>query len=147
MNEEELALLAQKYPAFFDVRDPANPQALVNKKQPLYNENAAGEICGTKVKEEEVWASIDRLISGKDLFAVFGDAYERTMYYGQNGEYPRQRLQIRVWVIVEGKSCERDILLAEDGMARALILMNNGESIPYSRYFSRGRISPFGVEV
>jgi hypothetical protein len=140
MNEEELALLAQKYPAFFDVSDSAHPRALINKKQPLYNENAVGELYGTKVKEEEVWASIDRL-SDKQRFAVFGD-YESTMCYGKNGEYPRQRLQIKVWVTFDEKSCERNILVAEDGMARPLILMKNGESIPYSRYFSRGRISP-----
>jgi hypothetical protein len=144
MNEEELALFAQKYSRFFDISNPTQPRARVNKKQHLYNENAAGEIYGTKVKEEEVWATIDTLRSG--LFAVFGD-YEQTMYYGKDGEYPRQRLQIKTWVILDGKSCERDILIAEDGMARPLILMQNKESIPYSRYFSRGRISPFGVEV
>ena len=143
MNSEELELFAQKYSAFFDVSDPAEPRARVNKKQHLYNENAAGEIYGTKIKEEEVWATIDTLSSG---FAVFGD-YEKTMYYGKNAEYPRQRLQIKVWVIIDGESCERDILVAEDGMARPLILMENRESIPYSRYFSRGRVSPFGIEV
>lgn len=102
MNEQELQELALKYPKYFDITTEI-PKALVSRESRCYYDS-------TEQQENDVWAEIQRF-SDKSTFGIFGDGGE-IIYYGE-GEFPRFRHFIKVWVIIDGKERERDIIISE----------------------------------
>lgn len=102
MNEQKLLELAKKYPNYFDVTS-TNPKALVAKDRPIYYD-------ATKQKEDEVWAEIQHYNRDENTFAIFEGG--KIFYYGQEN-IPRFRHIITVWVIIDGKYRERDIIISE----------------------------------